>query len=109
MATKRKKRKSGLDPNDPNYEIGYVTDEGNTDDEYFSDTGGEDSEGQRFGEAAGSAEPEEPPSFSSGYSEWAPSLAPGATSARWEESEEAPCLTRSFSKLKRQQEDAVCG
>lgn len=40
MATKGKKKQKSSNPDDPNYEIGYVTDEGNTDDEYFSDTDG---------------------------------------------------------------------
>lgn len=40
MTSKGKKKQKSIDPNDPNYEMGYVTDEGNTDDEYFSDTDG---------------------------------------------------------------------
>ena len=44
MAKKGIKRENG-NPDDPDY--GYVTDEGNTDDEYFSDTDGEDSEGRK--------------------------------------------------------------
>jgi hypothetical protein len=41
----KKEKKKGK-PGDPD-EFGYVTDEGNTDDEYFSDTDGEDSEGRK--------------------------------------------------------------
>ena len=47
MATKNKKGKKSSNPDDPNYVMGYVTDEGNTDDEYFSDTDACDSDGRK--------------------------------------------------------------